>query len=205
MSANGDTHSNGNHDVRFEETDVATRPIVTAVVALSVFTLIFTGVAHLYFHFLAASHQGDVPATAAQWKIGDFGTAAQHAASEDAKKVVEPRLQVDPKADLVALREHEAKALGSYGWVDKEAGIAQVPIEKAKAMLLAKGLPAREAPVPAKMAKHAYAAPHQPSEGAGAPDWFGGAAIGHDRSGAHSEGGHGAAPSHAPSAEAHGH
>lgn len=210
MSANGDTHSKGNQDVRFEESDVSTRPIVTAVVVLSVFTLVFTGVAHLYFHFLASGQQADVPAVAGQWNIGDFGTASQHAAGEDARKIAEPRLQVDPKVDLDVLRASEAKVLGSYGWVDKEAGIAQVPIEKAKELLLARGLPAREAAVPAKMAQHAYSAPAQAAEGAGAPDWFGGDAIGHDRSGAHAAGGHaaaghGAAPSHKPASEAHGH
>lgn len=216
MSANGDSHSHGNHDVRFEESDVATRPIVTAVVVLSIFTLVFTGIAHLYFHYLASWRQAQSAAAPAAgkpvaepWVMGDFGSRSQKAAHLSAEQVPAPRLQLDPKADLLALRAEEAKALGSYGWVDQAAGIAQVPIEKAKEMLLAKGLPAREAPVPAKMAPHAYSAPAQPSEGSGAPDWFGGAGIGHERSGGHAGGGHepaghGAAASHGAS-EAHGH
>jgi len=213
MSANGDTHSHGNQDVRFEETDVATRPVVTAVVVLSIFTLVFTGVAHLYFQYLASSTReaGDTAGAAANkpvaepWVMGDFGSRAQKAAEETMRQPVEPRLQVDPKADLIALRAQEAKALGSYGWVDQNAGVAHVPISKAKEMLLAQGLPARDAAVPRKMAEHAYAAPAQPAEGSGAPDWFGGDAIGHDRSGAHAGGGHGSAASHGAASEAHGH
>jgi hypothetical protein len=214
MSANGDTHSHGNHDVRFEETDVATRPVVTAVVVLSIFTLVFTGIAHLYFHYLASWRQGAAGTAGAAaankpvaepWVMGDFGSRAQKAAAETMRLPVEPRLQVDPKADLIALRAQEAKALGSYGWVDQNAGVAHVPISKAKEMLLAQGLPAREGPVPPKMAEHHYAAPAQPAEGSGAPDWFGGDAIGHDRSGSHAGGGHGAAASHGAASEAHGH
>jgi hypothetical protein len=207
MSAHGDSHSQGNHDVRFEETDVATRPIVVAVVGLSVFTLVFTGIAHLYFHFLAKGGEQAPAAQAAakQWHLGDFGNVSQKMAADAAAKVAEPRLQLDPKLDLQVLRASEAKVLGTFGWVDKDAGIAQVSIERAKELLLAKGLPARDAAVPAKMAAHTYAAPAQAGEGAGAPDWFGGAGIGHDRSAAPAEGGHGAA--HAPkhAAEAHGH
>lgn len=190
MSANGDSHSHGNHDVRFEETDIVARPIVLAVIALAAFALIFTGIAHLYFDYLAAKH--DRSAVADSWHLGDFGKAAQKASAESAASVPAPRLQVEPKTDLEILREQEAKSLGSWGWVDKQAGIAQVPIEKAKQMLLAKGLPSREGSVvPPKMAPHAYAAPSQGYEGSGAPDWFGGAGLNHEEA-AHGEGGHAA-------------
>lgn len=215
MSANGDSHSHGNHDVRFEESDVSTRPIALAVLVLAVFTLVFTGIAHLYFHYLATARQevsGTNPVAGA-WHLGDYGKAAEHAAGQSAAQVPAPRLQIDPKADLEALRASEAKALGSWGWVDQQAGLAHVPIEKAKQMLLAKGLPARDGAVPKKMAPHAYSAPAQSGEGAGAPDWFGGAAIGYEGSGehgghdggGHAPAGHAATGGHAAASEAHGH
>lgn len=201
MSANGDSNSHENHDVRFEKTDIAARPIVMSVIALAAFALVFTGIAHLYFHYLAAGY--DKVATAETWHIGDFGRAAQTAAGEAAATVPQPRLQVDPKSDLMVLRESEAKSLGSWGWVDKQEGIAKVPIEKAKQMLLAKGLPTRpDGVVPPKMTPHVYAAPAQSPEGSGAPDWFGGGGLNHEGA-EHVEGGH-AAAGHAAS-EAHGH
>ena len=46
-----------------------------------------------------------------------------------------------------ALAEHRAKAqdwLESYGWVDREGGIARVPIEEGMKAVLREGLPARE-------------------------------------------------------------
>lgn len=55
----------------------------------------------------------------------------------------EPRLQTTPWADLEQFRAGEDAHLHSYGWVNQTAGIAHVPIQRAKEMLLKKGLPVR--------------------------------------------------------------
>ena len=47
------------------------------------------------------------------------------------------------------LADHRARMqawLDSYGWVDREAGIARVPIEEGLRMVLESGLPARAVP-----------------------------------------------------------
>jgi hypothetical protein len=46
-----------------------------------------------------------------------------------------PQLQTDPRADLEALRARDERILGTYGWVDRDAGIARVPIERAMTLL----------------------------------------------------------------------
>ena len=61
----------------------------------------------------------------------------------------EPLLQVHPVQDLKALRAAEDKILTSYGWVNKEAGIARVPIARAMEIVVERGLPA-PATAPAK-------------------------------------------------------
>jgi len=43
----------------------------------------------------------------------------------------EPRLQVIPEEDLIALQEAEEKKLNTYGWVIRTAEIVQIPIERA--------------------------------------------------------------------------
>ena len=43
----------------------------------------------------------------------------------------EPRLQTSPEEDLRALRREEEAQLESYGWVDRQAGVIRVPIERA--------------------------------------------------------------------------
>ncbi len=43
----------------------------------------------------------------------------------------EPRLQVIPEEDLIALWEAEDKKLNNYGWVIRTAEIVQIPIDRA--------------------------------------------------------------------------
>ena len=57
-----------------------------------------------------------------------------------------PRLQTQPFKDVYLLRQTEAATLESYAWVDKEAGIVRVPIERAMELTLERGLTTRERP-----------------------------------------------------------
>lgn len=54
----------------------------------------------------------------------------------------EPRLQVNGVADLQDFRAKEEAALHSYGWIDRKAGSVRIPIDRAKDLLLQRGLPA---------------------------------------------------------------
>jgi hypothetical protein len=55
----------------------------------------------------------------------------------------EPQLQTTPWTDLKKFRADEETHIHSYGWIDEKAGVAHIPIDKAKALLLQKGLPSR--------------------------------------------------------------
>jgi hypothetical protein len=57
-----------------------------------------------------------------------------------------PRLQINPREDLRELRAREDAVLTSYGWVDKEHGVARIPIEEAMKLTVQRGLPVREKP-----------------------------------------------------------
>jgi hypothetical protein len=51
----------------------------------------------------------------------------------------EPRLQSDPRADLARLRAEQTGRLQGYAWVDRERGVARIPIERAMALLADQG------------------------------------------------------------------
>jgi len=55
-----------------------------------------------------------------------------------------PRLQVDANKDLRQMRAGEEAVLNSYDWVDKDAGIVRIPIQRAMEILTKQGLPARK-------------------------------------------------------------
>ncbi|MFQ5723503.1 MAG: hypothetical protein ACE5G6_03340 [Terriglobia bacterium] len=54
-----------------------------------------------------------------------------------------PRLQENPGRELETLRQAEEEQLSSYGWVDADAGVIHIPIERALELLAERGLPAR--------------------------------------------------------------
>jgi len=47
--------------------------------------------------------------------------------------------------NLKAFREHEHEILTTYGWADKSAGVVRIPIDRAKDLLIERGLPVRGA------------------------------------------------------------
>lgn len=57
----------------------------------------------------------------------------------DQKLPPEPRLQAFPYRDLAAYKEKQNAAVEGYGMVDKEAGVAHIPVEKAIENVLSKG------------------------------------------------------------------
>lgn len=69
--------------------------------------------------------------------------AAAPMSTELSRVPPDPRLQPDPRGQLQALRAFEKKRLGSYGWVDKGAGIVHIPIERAMQIVAERGLPVR--------------------------------------------------------------
>lgn len=58
-----------------------------------------------------------------------------------------PRLQQNPEADLAALLKEQRGRLAGYAWVDREKGIARMPIEDAMRQLAGRGQAAYAAPL----------------------------------------------------------
>ncbi len=61
--------------------------------------------------------------------------AANPLAESVRREPPEPRLQALPILDLETLRAAEKKILEGYSWVDREAGVARIPIERAMEIL----------------------------------------------------------------------
>lgn len=60
-----------------------------------------------------------------------------------------PRLQIDPALDIHDQRKAEEQVLTTYGWVDRQAGVVRIPIERAMSLLAERGAsPAKGQGVP---------------------------------------------------------
>jgi hypothetical protein len=79
--------------------------------------------------------------------------------------IARPGLLTTEPEVLAEYRRTEDAALGTYGWVNQGAGIVRLPIERAKTLVLERGLPARVVPPTAS----APAAPVTPPAAAGTP------------------------------------
>jgi hypothetical protein len=67
------------------------------------------------------------------------------AAQQERRLPAGPRLQAIPANEIFEFRQRENAELNDYGWVDRNAGTVHIPIEKAKELLLQRGLPSRPA------------------------------------------------------------
>jgi hypothetical protein len=128
MSA--ETHGNLDGDPHHEETDINIGSILWFVIVLTTIVLLTDAAMYALFKGLAyyeAKHDPQVSPL--------FLPAGQPQAP--------PGLQTEPWTDLKRFRAEADLHLHSYGWVDQKAGVARIPIEKAKEKLLQQGLPVR--------------------------------------------------------------
>ena len=137
MSAHNHPHGElVNENVHHEESDINVRAIITFVVVLTAVAIAIQIAMYgmfVVFNKIEDKTQPDVsPLVATPAQVSDFPL---------------PSLQTTPWTDLKKLRAEEKAYLHSYGWVDEGAGIARIPIDQAKALLLRKGLPVRPDPV----------------------------------------------------------
>jgi len=114
---------------RHEERDAKPRAIMTFVIGLAVLTIV---------------------ALLAMWGLFDYLGARQAKTQAPASPLAEtrrvpppPHLQVEPKLDLEHLRAAEDDKLNQYGWVNRQAGVVRVPIERAMELVAERGLPVR--------------------------------------------------------------
>jgi hypothetical protein len=119
-----------NEDVSHEHSDVDVQTVLSFGVGLALVVLITATLA-----------------------IGMMRMFESQAASEDPQvsPVARPAGQSPPAPNLLTnepagLRKfeaEEAKSLEGYGWVNQQGGVARVPIDQAKKLLVARGLPVR--------------------------------------------------------------
>ncbi len=109
-------------------------PDVGRIALFAVLLVISVGVALLamsWTYTILAGLQPEPSPTASLW-------------AEAERLPPQPRLQVVPARDLQTARIDEEALLNSYGWVDPEAGVVRIPIERAIDVLAQRGLPARD-------------------------------------------------------------
>jgi hypothetical protein len=134
-------------DVSFEERDIKASTIYGYLLALALAVvasfLLCVYILRFTLNFAASSETPPPPSREALGK--DFRMLPP-----------EPRLQgvpghqTDPQADLRHKNQEDTEANEKLEWIDKTAGVAQIPVKDAMRILAEKGLPAGPAPAAEK-------------------------------------------------------
>lgn len=119
---------------KYEHTDIDTSVGYKFALWLMVAMLMSVGIVYGTFWFFEG-----------QTRSADAAAQQYPLAAGQAKNPPAPNLQTQPFKDVYLLRKGEAEKLESYGWVDKQGGIARIPIARAMELTLQRGLPARAA------------------------------------------------------------
>ena len=130
--AQSDLHRDQSTDLPtgYERSDLKPGTIALFGIGLAVVIGAAVVITSLFVHYRALQHSRQE-------------TAVPRLAGER-EATPEPRLQVDAPNELRQMRAAEDAALNSYGWVDKEAGVVKIPVDRAMEILAKKGLPARK-------------------------------------------------------------
>ena len=135
-----DDQSPTNADVAFESRDIDTRTILSYLLYLAISVAAAFIVSVFVFKFTSKmAADSDTPMAPVHQGIG-------------ATMPPEPMLQgipghtSDPQLDLREKRETDEAANEKLDWINKQAGIAQIPVDEAMKIIVSKGLPSVAAP-----------------------------------------------------------
>ncbi len=125
----GDSVSDVAAEKGYEPKDVRFRPFIFFVAGFIATAILINIALFGGMKWLSASHD-------------DFGNIRPPQAQES-EKFPTPRLQVNPRNDLVDYQDRENGALNSYGWIDRSKGVVRIPIEQAISLVVQRGFPVR--------------------------------------------------------------
>ncbi len=130
-----------NEEVEFEQEDLGARPILIFLAALVVGCLLVALVLKGMYRYLDAYENRHEPV---QNPLAQQSrTDPRLVAPGDIAKFPQPRLETNETNEINQFRLQEEQALNSYGWVDQEAGVVRIPIDRAMELIAQRGLPTR--------------------------------------------------------------
>lgn len=132
-----DHHKPHHDDLGFEREDLGAKPVIGFIVSLVISGVLIYYVIWGIFHFLDAYDKKHQQMRTPLIKVE---TNTRDVQTQMIQRFPEPRLEDNERTELNGFRYSEEEQLNSYGWVDKNSGIAHIPIEQAMQIIAQKGL-----------------------------------------------------------------
>jgi len=127
-----------NNGKNYVADDVHGKPFMWFSIGFAIFCVLSVAAVTLMYKELSGyhdRHQAEVPTRVSTGPVTPSG----------------PQLQADPVADMKAMDKAQSELLATYGWVDKEKGVARIPIDKAMELTLEQSLVKAQAPATSTM------------------------------------------------------
>ncbi len=138
---------NKDEDIKHEVERINLKPLIWSLFYLALGTAAVAALMYVMFDYFESREKAADPKPS---PLADERPALPPAPrlqlAPSQKGQTEPDLKEHPLEELKRMREEENAKIASYGWVDENAGIARIPISRAKELLFEKGgLPVRQA------------------------------------------------------------
>ena len=151
LSSHGD---DGPGELNHETTDISLEGVGKLTIAFAVILCVVSGVIYGSYRLLDARA---VQADMTRMRALDAGRAAatpERPGLTNAPNTLDrvgrlpagPKILTNEPAWLADIKSAQTQALTTYGWVNKEAGTVRLPIERAKQLLIERGLPVTQPP-----------------------------------------------------------
>jgi hypothetical protein len=111
-----------NDPVGHEKTDVRAKPLILWGLLLVFFCVACFAIVLVMFNVLDGLWSTHGP--------------REHRLATAQRPSGQPLIQVNEAEDLADFRARQKQITSTYGWVDRQAGVARIPVEKAKELLL---------------------------------------------------------------------
>ena len=121
-----------NPDVAHEEADINIRTVLMFAGGLAVIIVISALLMGLLFRVFSGQAAANDPQVSPLARPSGQSPPA-------------PNLLTNEPAELGKFQAEEGGKLQGYGWVDQQGGVARLPIEEAKKLIIQRGLPVRAA------------------------------------------------------------
>jgi len=130
-----------NEEAEFEREDLGAKPIIIFLVALIIGCVVVALLLKGMYSYLDTYETRRQPVQSPL--VEQTRTDTRTVEPSDVTKFPQPRLETQETVDINAFRLKEAQALNSYGWVDQQAGVVRIPIDRAMELVAERGLPTR--------------------------------------------------------------
>ena len=129
----------GHQQEGFERQDMTAQGVFAFLISLAVGGVLVYFVIWGLYHFMQARQRSHQPPQGALVK--QVETDTRIVSLDEIVKFPQPRLEGNERVEIKDFRLKEEQTLNSYGWIDENAGVVRIPIERAMQLVAQRGLP----------------------------------------------------------------